>query len=579
MSSPQEHCIRNAIRGAIVLACAVGPIFAITATAEENRRAAFEEKLSAGDMASALAICKQVADPAQRDQWLAELSRSQLQRASLSDALATAAQIDSDITRSAALREVVQHRQAGAAGGGAMADFNSLMNLIKSTIAPDSWDDQGGEGAISPYRNGVLVDAEGLLRRMPREQAQQWLARFRANQAGSTQASDVRRDSPLRKVSLTRLERAVELRRAAGKPLDPEMLVLAGLERIQYILVYPETGDLVLAGPAGNWQINHEGRTVSLRNGHPIVRLDDLITVFRYTAGPAKEAMGCSITPLETNLAAAKAFLDESQKQPLKRGGRARWLEEVRRRVGRQRVDVFGVDPTTSVARVLVEADYHMKLVGLGLEESVVGVPNYLSMIELTPGEAPPAIDVLRWWFTMKYDAIEASPQRDAFAIVGQAVQLQSENEMLNDRGQQIHTNQAEPLNRRFAENFTRHFAALAQKYPVYAELQNLFDLALVGTLIETEGLADQVGWHRTYFGVDGPCQVPHAKAPAMVETVANHRVIGGRHIIAAVSGGVHADAASLIRQIKTDRDGQLDSEHRRCAPLAELPRDQWWWD
>ena len=32
------------------------------------------------------------------------------------------------------------------------------------------------------------------------------------------------------------------------------MAVLAGLQRIQYVLVYPETGDLVIAGPAGNWR-------------------------------------------------------------------------------------------------------------------------------------------------------------------------------------------------------------------------------------------------------------------------------------------------------------------------------------
>ena len=29
------------------------------------------------------------------------------------------------------------------------------------------------------------------------------------------------------------------------------MQVLAGLERIQYVFVYPDSGDLVLAGPAG----------------------------------------------------------------------------------------------------------------------------------------------------------------------------------------------------------------------------------------------------------------------------------------------------------------------------------------
>ena len=36
----------------------------------------------------------------------------------------------------------------------------------------------------------------------------------------------------------------------------------------------------------------------------------------------------------------------------------------------------------------MVEADYRMKLVGMGLEEGVLGVPSYLSMIRVPPGTA-----------------------------------------------------------------------------------------------------------------------------------------------------------------------------------------------
>ena len=46
----------------------------------------------------------------------------------------------------------------------------------------------------------------------------------------------------------------MQLTLAAGRRPDDEMLNLAGLERIKYVLVYPETGDLVLAGPAGPWR-------------------------------------------------------------------------------------------------------------------------------------------------------------------------------------------------------------------------------------------------------------------------------------------------------------------------------------
>ena len=49
-------------------------------------------------------------------------------------------------------------------------------------------------------------------------------------------------------VSLTRLEKQIQLLQAAGRQPSEEMQVLAGLQRIQYVFVYPESGDLVLAG-------------------------------------------------------------------------------------------------------------------------------------------------------------------------------------------------------------------------------------------------------------------------------------------------------------------------------------------
>ncbi len=78
-------------------------------------------------------------------------------------------------------------------------------------------------------------------------------------------------------MSLTRLERAAQLRLAAGKPLTEAMRVLAGLQRVQYVFVYPESGDLVLAGPAGDWRPAAENRIVSTETGLPVVRLDDLV--------------------------------------------------------------------------------------------------------------------------------------------------------------------------------------------------------------------------------------------------------------------------------------------------------------
>ena len=70
-----------------------------------------------------------------------------------------------------------------------------------------------------------------------------------------------------------------------------------------------------------------------------------------------------------------------------RRSAARHWLEQFRSQVGKQDIEVYGLDPRTRAARILVEADYRMKLVGMGLEEGVPGVTSYLNLIKLAPGE------------------------------------------------------------------------------------------------------------------------------------------------------------------------------------------------
>jgi general secretion pathway protein D len=45
----------------------------------------------------------------------------------------------------------------GGLGGGSMADFDSLIELITSTVSPDSWDDVGGPGSIAPFETNLSL--------------------------------------------------------------------------------------------------------------------------------------------------------------------------------------------------------------------------------------------------------------------------------------------------------------------------------------------------------------------------------------------------------------------------------------
>lgn len=463
-------------------------------------------------------------------------------------------------------------------GGAANADFESLMDLITSTVEPDSWVDGGGAADIRPFPGGVWVDAAGVLRQADGKPP----VRLTGLEAppvptGDAQGGDPRRAAKLRCVSLPRLEAEIIHRMRDGKPLEESMLAMAGLQRVEYVFLYPEIGDVVLAGPAGNWTLSDGGRLVSTDNGTPVVRLDDLLILIRREHDAQGKPFGCSITPRQQNLAATQEFLARSATSPLRpgRAAREKWLEELRTTLGRQEIEVFGLAAGTHAAHVLVEADHHMKRVGLGLADGVVGVDNYLDTVARNTGAAQP-LSVLRWWFSTNYQGVARNPDGTAYQLVGQGVRVLSENEMLTERGERVHTGQADEATQQFAHQFTERFEALAQKYPVYGELRNLFDLAIIAAMLETRGLYAAAGWQPMLFLDARHLPLPEYHAPKEVDTILSHRVVGGTKILAAVSGGVWMDTREVL-ETPLEASEKVDY-HRERLPV-DLAAGEWWWD
>ncbi len=567
---------RSATVGLLIAALVV----TAAGAAEPPQEAMVRARLEAGEFAPALQLAQRANDPQKRNAWLAQIATSQARVGAREASLQSLAEIGDDRIRARALSDVAAE-PLGGSGGAAQADFDSLIDLITQTVAPDTWDEVGGPGSIASFPTGVYVDAEGVLQPLLKQQPDGRLDALRAaSGVGQARRDHVRNSSPLRKVSLPRLEKHLQLRLAAGRPPSEAMQVLAGLQRIRYVFVYPDTGDIVLAGPAGDWETDDEDRVVDTQSGQPVVRLDDLVVVLRQIISEPDARFGCRIVPRQEALASVQGFLERSRHTSIDARRRRAWLGQLRSHLGKQDIEVYGLDASTRAARVMVEADYRMKLVGMGLEEGVPGVQSYLDLVEVPRGQAPPPMGVLRWWFTLNYQSVLADEDLSAFAIRGQGVQVLSENELLSAEGQRIHTGKSEALNRQFAASFTEHFEALCEKYPVYAELRNLFDLALVAALLRQQGLPEKVGWHMTCFGDPGAYPVELGAAPTQVETVVNHRVVNGVHILAGISGGVRVAPASLVvrQAMEIDNYGAL-TDRRSAAVAKEGPADMWWWD
>ena len=256
----------------------------------------------------------------------------------------------------------------------------------------------GGQGQGGNQGNnlgGIAIDAAGVVTPAFAKETTAKLNQKRQEAlAAEYLPGDVNVSSPLRKVSLVRLERASLEFAEQNKHVPVEMQFLAGLQRIDYVFVYPETGDLVIAGPAEGFAPNAIGRVLGTSTGRPPLRLDDLIVALRTV--PRAELIGCSIDPTQQGLARFNDYLTRNSFATTTAVIQQRF-REMALAMGTQDVSVFGVPANSHFASVLVEADYRMKLVGLGLEEGVLGVPSYLSGVRVGAAVAPIGAVVGEW--------------------------------------------------------------------------------------------------------------------------------------------------------------------------------------
>ena len=127
-----------------VLAVMAGSLSA----AESGLDARIEASIAAGEFASAVRLAREAPTPRQRDASLAAVAAAQAKGGARSASLDSLAAIGDDRVRAEAVTAVARHL-IGGQGGGAQADFESLIELITTTIAPTTWDEVGGPGSIA----------------------------------------------------------------------------------------------------------------------------------------------------------------------------------------------------------------------------------------------------------------------------------------------------------------------------------------------------------------------------------------------------------------------------------------------
>lgn len=421
--------------------------------------------------------------------------------------------------------------------------------------------------------NGIVIDAQGVVRPEFTRAPSPALAR-RQQEAFLDEhlSSDVRALSDMRMVSLPRLERAIQSALDAGEPLSEEIRHLAGLQRIDYVFVNPAERDVVLAGPAEGFAPDAGGRMRGLTTGRPPIPLDDLLAGWRSVFG-GQDSIGCSIDPDQDRLARLQEFANRNNSPTSTSGARRRYsqLAEI---LGMQDVVIWGVPADSHYGRVLIEADYRMKRISLGAEPSGVrSVRSHLALL------APNGNSMQRWWFAPYYEAIYASDDGNAFQLTGQRVQLLSQEEQIAGDGSRSDSAFTRASTQGFARQFTENYEELAAASPVFAELQNLFDVAVVAALLRKENVLRRVDWRGSLFNDARRLPLESLPVPDSVPSEATTRPVQ-RGMMLGLVGGVTLDPHQVVETL-TRQAAEGENAAAVLQPRVIPPADaaHWWWD
>ncbi len=425
---------------------------------------------------------------------------------------------------------------------------------------------------------GVAVSPDGVLEHVQFAPPGGQLFRQRAAAARACLDQEIQQASQLRQISLARLQTEIRKQAANGQALSDDVLKLAGLLRVDYVFACPEQNDILIAGPAEGWIEDASGRAVGMTSGRPVVLLEDLLVALRVLAidQPADVWVGCSIGSTAAGMERLKelqrqipARVSPDQEQALITG----IVPAIEQALGNAVVSVFGVAGSTHMVRVMIEADYRMKLIGIGREPPPVEIPVFFEKLSGAPRN-----NYQRWWFTPDYQCVQMTGDRLALRLAGHAVRLGAEEYKTDNRGRLIQL-QTRPLRaaRLYADGFTDKYQQIAAASPVFAQLRNMIDVLIAASFIQRENLLVRTGLEIDGLLDPDTVSVETQTTPVAAPCLANAHWKSGTLI--APSGGVSilASEAFKSRNLIPGNDDVLD----QVAAERRFPANPgtWWWD
>jgi hypothetical protein len=225
----------------------------------------------------------------------------------------------------------------------------------------------------------------------------------------------------------------------------------------------------------------------------------------RSANAPTKSVISCSIDPTPEGLQRLRAHAARLKTI----GNPAATAAGIESQLGPQKISVTGVPDTSHFARVMVAADYRMKRVSMGLEPSpVAGLSSFMGMMGSGGGSGMQNM-LPRWWLEPDYEPLLRDEEGLIWQLRKGSVKAMAENDFLDAQGVKHATGRADVMSQRWAQMMTDRYDDLAKADPVFGELRNCMDLAIVSALIAGHQLDRKAG-----------ASLPHLLGPGGIETV-----------------------------------------------------------
>lgn len=419
----------------------------------------------------------------------------------------------------------------------------------------------GGGFGFGQAVGGIAIDAEGIVKNIDPAALQELSAARRAAlaKAGTTPAARVCH------VSLAGLIKALD--EATGGPLPADVIFLAGLQRITHVFVDPDGHDIVLAGPSEAITIDAAGNAVGVDSQRPPLQLEDFLAALRAIDAARAGGIRCSIDPTPQGLQRLQAVVRSQRGIGPDPDATLRRMEEA---LGPQVVSVGGVPGDTRFAHVLVAADYRMKRIGMGLEPS--GVPGLPSYTALVPA-AGSAAALPRFWLEPSYEPLSRDPDELAWQINGRRMTCLTESDLLAKGGVKRGQGAADGIAKKWCAAMTAHYDSLATQQPVFADLVNCIDLAVVAALIHGRQLDRRAGLDIAPLLDAEKLPVPAYRVATTVPTIAT-KLRKGKGWVVTASGGVQFQPWAFA----TESVEAAELAQSRTAALGPRPADVWHW-